>query len=111
MSLRVCDGASAFLISDILSISQVKATEQGVVLWDWFASPIFILEDWWAPHLHAQLLYSLRIVNGQQERLDTGFGAHCGQDGEVLRKNMSCTRSSENNVNMTTTWVSSWNWY
>lgn len=72
---------------DILSVSKVEVTEQRVVLRVWLASLILIQEDRRASHFHAQLLDSLTVVNGQQEGLEAEFGAHCGQDGEVLRKN------------------------
>ncbi len=74
----------------ILSVSKVESTEQRVVLRGWLASLILIQEDRWASHFHAQLLDSLLVVNGQQEGLEAGLGAHCGQDGEVLRKNTFC---------------------
>lgn len=86
-----CDYVSARLKFDILSVSEVESSEQGVVLWGWFASLILIQEDRWASHFHAQLLDSLLIVDGQQEGLEARFGAHCGQNGEVLRKNTTCT--------------------
>lgn len=82
---------SGCLSFDLLSISEVESTEQRVVLRRWLAGLILIQEDRRTSHLHTQLLDSLLIVNGQQEGLEAGFGAHCGQDGEVLGKNTSCT--------------------
>lgn len=82
---------SGSLRFDVLSVSKVESTEQRVVLRSWLASLILIQEDRWASHFHAQLLDSLLVVNGQQEGLEAGLGAHCGQDGEVLRENTSCT--------------------
>lgn len=79
-----------YLGFDVLSVSKVESTEQRVVLWGRLAGLILIQEDRWASHLHAQLLDSLLVVNRQQEGLEAGLGAHCGQDGEVLRKNTTC---------------------
>lgn len=75
----------------ILPVSKVESTEQRIVLRGWLPSLILIQEDRRASYFHTQLLDSLLIVNGQQERLETGLGAHCGQDGEVLRKNTTCS--------------------
>lgn len=75
---------------DVLSVGQVEGAEQGVVLRGRLAGLILVQEDGRAAHFHAQLLDSLLVVDGQQEGLEAGLGAHCGQDGEVLGENTSC---------------------
>lgn len=95
LQLCVSGCVSVSVRFDVLSVSEVESREQGVVLRGWLASLILIKEDRWASHFHAQLLDSLLVVNGQQEGLEAGLWAHCGQDGEVLRKNTSCTAKEE----------------
>lgn len=96
---------SGCLRLDVLSVSKVESTEQRVVLWRRLASLILIQEDRWTSHFHAQLLDSLLVVKGQQEGLEAWLGAHCGQNGEVLRKNTSCTMK-RGGVEETAQWVS-----
>lgn len=60
----------------------------------WLAGLVLVQEDRGAAQLHAQLLDPLVIVDGQQEGLEVGVGAHRGQDGEVLREDASCTTIS-----------------
>ncbi len=93
--MRVCLSmlyyTTGWLRFDVLSVSKVESTEQRVVFRGWLAGLILVQEDRWASHFHAQLLDSLLVVNGQQEGLEARLGANCGQDGEVLRKNTTCT--------------------
>lgn len=79
-----------YLRYDVLSVSEVESTEQRVVVRGRFAILILIQEDRWASELHTELLDSLFIINRQQKGLEAGLGAHCGQDGKVLRENMTC---------------------
>lgn len=59
--------------------------------WKW---SILVQEDRGASQLHAQLLNSLRTVDRQQEGLEAGLGAECGQDGEVLGENTTWRKES-----------------
>lgn len=48
---------------------------------------ILIQEDGTTAHLHTQLLDTLLVVHGQQERLESSLGLDGEHDGEILWEN------------------------
>lgn len=73
----------------VLSVGQVDSSEERVVLGAGLACVVLVQEDGGAPHLQAELLDALLVVDGQQEGLAALLGLHCGQDGEVLRERIT----------------------
>lgn len=53
---------------------------------------VLVQEERGATQLHAQLLYALLAVDGQQEGLDASLGLDGGKDGEVLGEGASWSR-------------------
>lgn len=75
----------------LLSVGQVDASEEGIVLRAGFARVVLVQEHWGTTHLQSQLLDALFIVQRQQEGLTALLRLHRGHDGEVLRESITCS--------------------
>lgn len=65
-----------FLLSYLLAIRKINATEERVVLGARLSQVIFEQEHGRPSQLHSNLLDALLIVNGHQKRLASLFGFH-----------------------------------
>lgn len=75
--------------SNVLPVSKVDPSEQGIVLRAGSASVVLIQEHRRTAHFQAQLLDALFIVDRQQEGLATLLWFHRSQDGKVLREGIT----------------------